>query len=224
MMKIQRNLLAIAVAGAVGLGASTAQAVDFTASATVENTLTVTNITNFDAGTLFATVTGAALANGVGAIVIGADASATDPTDSATVQLINLGTPIPAQGSVTMAADFDLTLDDTSTIDAADFPDDVASSSLVNITNGTGNATELVHSSGDPSVPSLWLMHYDIGDVSGGTVGAETAGVWPITQGFGQTTYVFNIGGTVTTEPSSAGALSYQAGTYSGTFTVTASY
>jgi hypothetical protein len=225
-MKIkQKNHLAIvvSVAATIGLGAATtAQAVDFTASATVENTLAVTVVNDFDLGTVFATTTGAALANGVGALVIAPAGTVTDPTDSATVQLINLGTPVPAQGSVAMAADFNLTLPDTATIDAADFTAD-AGSSLVNITNGTGNAVELVHSSANPSVPSLWLMHFAVGDVSGGTVGAETAGVWPVTQAFGSTDYVFNIGATVTTEPTTS-AMSYQAGVYSGTLSVTASY
>jgi hypothetical protein len=215
--------LAVSMAATIGLGAATsAQAVDFTASATVENTLVVTNLADFDLGTVFATTTGTALTDGVGALVIAPGGTTTDPTDSATVQLINLGTPVPAQGSVAMAADFKLTLPDTSTIDAADFAAD-AGSSLVNITNGTGNAVELVHSSANPSVPSLWLMHFAVGDVSGGTVGTETAGVWPVTQAFGSTSYVFNIGATVTTEPT-ASAMSYQAGVYSGTFTVTASY
>jgi hypothetical protein len=215
--------LAVSMAATIGLGAATsAQAVDFTASATVENTLVVTNLVDFDLGTVFATTTGTALTDGVGALVIAPGGTTTDPTDSATVQLINLGTPVPAQGSVAMAADFNLTLPDTSTIDAADFAAD-AGSSLVNITNGTGNAVELVHSSANPSVPSLWLMHFAVGDVSGGTVGTETAGVWPVTQAFGSTSYVFNIGATVTTEPT-ASVMSYQAGVYSGTFTVTASY
>lgn len=227
MMKIQNKRLAItaSVAAAVSLGASTAQAVDFTASATLENTLTVTNVQDLDIGTVFATVTGAALANGVGALEIAPDGSVTDPTDSATVELISLAAPTAAQGSVDMAADFNLVLPDTTAIKAVDFDDDTTSSSLVTITNGTGNATELVHSSANPSVPSLYLMHFTVGDVSGGT-NAENAtndGDFTITQGFGETSYVFNIGGTVTTEPTTSAA-TYQAGVYSGTFAVTAAY
>ena len=226
MMIIQKNRLAIAlsVAGVVSLGTSTAQAVDFTASATLENTLTVTNINDFDIGTVFATSTAVSLITGVGALVIAPDGSVTDPTDSATVQLISLSTPVPAQGSVDMTASFDLTLPNTVLTLPADFAVD-AGASLITITDGTGNATELVHSSANPVVPSLYLTHFTVGDVSGGTSveGTTNVGDFTVTPGFGETTYVFNVGATVTTEPSTS-LQSYQAGVYSGTFAVTAAY
>jgi hypothetical protein len=224
MMNTRKKRLAIAVAGVISLGASTAQATDFSATATLQNTLTVTNVLDFDVGSVFATVTGAALANGVGALVIAPDGTVTDPTDSATVNLISLSTPVPAQASVDITSDFVLTLPDTTAIKVADFPDDVATSSLATITGGTANATELIHSSANPTVPSLFLIHWTIGDVSGG-VSTEVAstGVFNVVQGFGETTYVFNIGATVTTEPT-VSEESYQEGVYSGTFAVTASY
>ena len=57
-------------------------------------------------------------------------------------------------------------------------------------------------------------------------------GDFTVTQDFGETTYVFNIGATLTTQPgaalttagTSADAIPYQEGLYSGTFEVTASY
>lgn len=224
MKKLYNNRLTLAMATAGVLGLNTAQAVDFTASATVENTLTVTNLLDMDLGTLFATSTGTALTDGVGALVVAPDGTVTDPADSATVQFINLGTPVPAQGSVAIAADFFLTMPDTSAVDAADFVANAGGTADTEITAGAG-VTELFHESLNPTAPSLYLMHFTVGDVSGGTSaeGTPNVGDFTITQEFGETTYVFNIGGTVTTKPTAA-TENYQAGVYSGIFTVTASY
>jgi hypothetical protein len=224
MMNLRKKRLAIAVAGVVSLGAPTAQATDFGASATLQNTLTVTSVLDFDVGSVFATVTGAALTNGVGAIVISPEGTVTDPTDSVTINLISLSTPVPAQGSIGITSDFTLTLPDTTAADPDDFAAN-AGTTLATITGGTANATELVHSSANPSVPSLFLMHFTIGDVSGGasTENNTYDGDFSVVQSFGETTYVFNIGATLTTEPT-ASQETYQEGLYSGTFAVTASY
>lgn len=224
MMNLRKKRLAIAVAGALSLGASTAQATDFSATATLQNTLTVTNIQDFDVSTVFASVTGATLISGVGALVISPDGTVTDPTDAAGVSLISLGTPVPAQGSVAMTSDFTLTLPDTVLTLPADFAID-AGASLITITDGTGNAVELIHSSANPTVPSLYLTHFTIGDVSGGvsTENATNDGDFSIVQGFGEATYVFNIGATLVTEPSTT-EQAYQEGVYTGTFAVTAEY
>ena len=227
MMKQKKNLaVAVTVVATIGLGVSTSQAVNFTASGSVENTLAVTSISDFDLGVLFATANAASASDGVGALVIGPDGTTTDPsTDSASVQFINLGTPVGAQGSVDMAATFDLVLPDTSTVTATDFAANAGGTADTEITAGT-TITELQHSSLNPSVPSLYLMHFTVGDVSGGaaTEGTTNQGDFTVVPGFGQTTYVFNIGGTVTTKPFTSAQESYQAGVYSGSFTVTASY
>jgi hypothetical protein len=225
-MMIQQKKLVIAVACAVSLGVSTAQAADFTATATLENTLTVSNITEMDLGTVFATVTGDTEADGVGALVMSpAGVVTTAATTSASVKLISLVAGTGAQGSVDMANDFTLTLPATNSIAEDDF-DDGANTLETEI---AGSAIELRHDSANPDVPSLYLMHFTIEDVSGGT-SVETAthdGDFTITPGFGGTTYVFNIGGTITTEPKlgTGGAEeNYQTGAYAGTFLVTASY
>lgn len=224
MMNITKKRLAIAVASAVSLGAAIVQAEDFTASTTLLNTLAVTNLQNLDIGSVFATVTGSAEADGVGALVISPAGTAVDQgSDSATVNLTSLTTPTAAQGSVDMTSSFTLTLPDTSTILASEF-DGSAVTSYPRWTDGT--ATELVHESANPAVPSLYLMHFTIGDVSGGVAGAEAsqgAGAFAITPDFGETTYVFNIGATLTTKPTAAEEI-YQEGIYSGTFAVTAAY
>ena len=57
MMFREKKRLAIAVAGVVSLGTSSAQAVDFGATTTMQNTLEVTVVNDFDLGTVFATET-----------------------------------------------------------------------------------------------------------------------------------------------------------------------
>ncbi len=206
----------------VSLWAFTAQAAKFSASAVLENTLSITNVQFFDMGTVYASVTGATQANGVGALVVAPDGGVTDPADSPTVQLISLSAPVPAQGSVGMLANFELQFPNTSTIDAVNFDDGASALGPLLMTNGI----ELVHESANPNVPSLYLMHFTVGDVSGGKVGSQTItndGRFPVVASFGESTYVFNIGATVTTEPSDF-EQSYQRGVYSGTFTVTGSY
>lgn len=226
-MKTFKKHLAYAATAAVTVSATAAYAADFTANATLQNTLTVVSLQDFDLGTVFATQTGAALTNGVGALVVSPDGTVDSTVaDSATVNLTSLSAPTPGQGSVDMAAEFTLTLPNTSTILAADFPAN-AGSSLANITTGgpTDQAAELVHESGNPAVPSLWLMHFKVGDVSGGvaTEGGTNDGDFTVVPDFGETSYVFNIGATITTEPTSS-AETYQEGLYSGTFEITASY
>ncbi|MFK7858783.1 MAG: hypothetical protein AB8B64_08180 [Granulosicoccus sp.] len=232
MIFTQKNRLAIAVAGALSLGTTIVHAVDFNATTTLQNTLAVTVVQDFDIGTVFATSTGIALDDGVGGFVIDpADGSTTPLPDSdGDITLTSISTPTPAQGSVATIGDFSLTLPDTQTITAADFPAD-AGTSLINITNGTGNAVELVHESGNTAVPSLYMMHFIVEGVSDGVVtpGTTNDGTFSIVPGFGVTDYVFNIGATITTEPFveptvGAGPAEYQEGLYTGIFEVTASY
>lgn len=219
---MRKRYLAMAVASVVVAGGSTAQAVDFGVSTTLQNTLAVTVVQDLDVGTVFATATGAAATDGVGALQISPAGAVADISTSA-VSLTSLTAPTAAQGSVAMTADFTLTLPATNTVAEADF-DDGTGASLGNIATV---GAELVHESANPAVPSLWLMHYTVAAVSGGTVTAEATtydGSFAITQDFGETAFVFNIGATLTTEPGSGSAETYQEGLYSGTFEVTAAY
>jgi hypothetical protein len=230
IIKQKRLAIALSVASALGLGATAVHAVEFKAQAIVENTLTVANRQEMVLGTLFATASGGAT-GGVGALAItAAGVTTASPTPSdAGIKLISLGTPVPAQGAVTMADDFTLTFVDTSTIIETEFADGGTANALGAAQVAVG--TELIIAGADPSVASLWLSHFTLGDVSGGTVGTETnpagsptpnGGTFPISAGFSETEYVFNIGATVATE--SGNSLNYEAGTYEGTFEVTASY
>lgn len=227
MMKFQKKYLIVAIAGSMGLGTIAAHAADFGASATVQTSLEVTVVQDFDLGTISAVETGAALTDGVAALVIDSDGVVTDPADSAAVDLTNLGTPVPAQGSVAMLADFNLIFPNTSGIDAADFAANAGTGLIADITDPNSNTVELVHESGNAAVPSLFLMHFTVGAVSGGVAAAEATpndGRFPISQDFGETTFVFNIGATITTKPNATTAESYQEGVYAGTFEVTAEY
>lgn len=237
MMFTQKKRLVMAVAGVVSLGTTTVHAVDFNATTTLQNTLSVTVVQDFDIGTVFATSTGFASAggtlydDGVGGFVIDPVDGSTDAlaTTSATVTLTSISTPTPAQGSVDTIGDFSLQLPDTVAIDEADFIAD-AGGSLADLLT---DAVELVHESGNTAVPSLYMMHFTMEGVSDGTISAPAGsttndGAFAVTPGFGVTTYIFNIGATVTTQPHidtvTNEGLAYQEGIYSGTFEVTASY
>jgi len=234
MMFTSKKRLAIAVSGAVSLGATVAHAVDFNATTTLQNTLAVTVVQDFDLGTVFATATGAGLTHGVGGFVIApADGVTDDTAFTGPVSLQSLTAPTPAQGSVDTIGEFTLTLPNTTAIDPADFPDNGTSTSLAEVTAepattpATTEVVELVHESGDPGVPSLYMLHFTIADTNDGdstiTPGTTNDGQFTIEPAFGVTTYNFNIGATVITEPTAA-AVTYQEGVYSGTFEVTAAY
>ena len=155
--------------------------------------------------------------------MIAPDGTVTDPTDGDPA-LTSLGTPVPAQGSIDNVNGFTIELPDTSLIDETHFAGDAGLTSIA------ANAIPLIHESANPAVPDLWMMHFRIEAVSGGTVavtggGDVDAGFYDITPGFGETTFVFNIGATITTEPNNSGAaIPYQEGLYSGTFEVLAAY
>jgi len=233
MMLMRKTGLAIAVAGVVSLGASSVHAVEFNATTTLQNTLAVTVVEQFDIGTMFATETaenyvagtGPVTTGGVGAVTIAPDGTTTNLTSDGDPALTSLGTPTPAQGSVEMVGNFVIQLPNTSAILAADF------AGAANLAVLAANSITLEHESANPAVPDLYMMHFTIEAVSGGTAVAPGSGptlndgVYDVTPGFGETSFVFNIGATITTEPNDTGtAIVYQEGIYSGTFEVTAAY
>jgi len=225
MMNINRKYVTAAVGGFLGLVAHTSQAVDFNATATLQNTLAVTVIQDFDLGTVFATEVAPTAADGVAGFVITPDGVVEAPASNSTAtRLTSLSAPVPAQGSVAISAVFTLTFPNTADIDDAEF----VGGGTVDTDLGN-QGIPLVHESGNPSVPDLFLMHFTVGDVSGGASAAVTTDPtdnsnFTVTPDFGATEYVFNVGATVTTAPGGGTATVYQAGIYSGTFTVTAAY
>ena len=234
MMNIRKQRLAIAVAGTFSLLGSMAQAAEFSATTDLQNTLAVTVISPLDIGSIFAAKTGVNAAAGLGAMTIAADGTVDNTLSSATVKVLSLGTPVPAQGSVDSTADFTLQLPDTSGYDESEWSDGTGTNLVAEFITTIGTtgleATEL-RVSADESIPALYLVHFtvaDAGDTSDSVTertGAGTYdGIWDVDMGFGETTFVFNIGATVVTQPGQGTALNYEEGTYSGTFEVTAAY
>ena len=128
-----------------------------------------------------------------------------------------------------MVNNFTLVFSNTSFIETADFigTTDIAALATQGDPTTSGNAVALVHEDNNPAVPDLYMLHFTVEAVSGGEVeeAALNTGVFEVTQEFGETTFVFNIGATITTEPNnSTEGVPYQEGIYSGTFEVTAEY
>jgi hypothetical protein len=222
MKQISNHLLVTAIGGALALGVTAAHATDFDVTATVENTVTVTKVNDMDLGRVFATQAGVLNTEGVGAFKLAPAGTVAPVAGSATVKLLALGGAVPARASVAASDPFTVTLPDP-VADEADFVAD-AGASLAAL---KADAIELKHSSLNPSVASLYLVDFTLGAPTGGTATVDGVDPWKydIVPSFGQTEVSFSIGATVITEPAAgAGNNAYQAGTYTGTFEVTATY
>ena len=223
MIIIIKRHRVLAVVGGVSMLASIAQAENFNASATLQRTLSISNTQNFEIGTVFATATGATAADGVGGFVVNPAGFVSTPATVGSATLTSLTSPTPAQGAVATVANFTLSLKDTSSILVSEF--DGSNSGNIGTTLPLAGV-ELVHSTNNAGAPSLWLMHFTIGDVSGGASSEAVAnsGTFAVVKDFNSGDYIFNIGATVTTEPGTGTAADYLEGIYSGVFEVTASY
>lgn len=206
-------LLGLAMSG-------TAAATEFTASATVQNTLTVTNVADMNLGTLFAT---SASTGAYKAITLGTDGSMGSPAGHADITLLTLGGASAAQASVAVGntTPFTVTLPDAdATLDAGG----------VEATNSPDAAAETIYVRlGDPAVARFQLVNFRAGAPTGGTAaaGCASGNTCVLTPSFGSTEVTFSVGATVVTDvntESTAGRVTYEAGTYTGTFEVTASY
>ena len=227
MIKTRINYLTVAVASVIGLGSTIAQAEDFDATAELQNTLAITVVNDLDLGTLFATTTGAALSEGVGALVISAaDGLATAPTTNGEVTLTSLSGSAAASGTIDVLQDLTLILPDTNTITEAQFD----GTGLASDTMSVGGAIELTNDAAAAGNPSLWLMHFTVASATTGTTTTTETGD-PANGGrysvdvTAAGEYSFTVGATVTTAPYDGTAQqSYEAGTYGGTFSVIAEY
>ncbi|MFK7889632.1 MAG: hypothetical protein AB8B63_02360 [Granulosicoccus sp.] len=232
MMFTSKKRLMVAIAGVFSLAGTTAQAADFNATTTVQTTLEVTVIQDFDIGALFAsrtTVGAPGNFGGVDGLTIAPDGTVTTFADGqGDVTLQQLGTPTPAQGSVDSSAEFTLILPATEDIVAGETDGTTATATMYFDPNTPGReAVELAHESGDPDVPSLYLIHFTADGVSDGTV-TDTVpndGIIEIEPDFGVTTFTFNIGATIVTEPSeNTAGVPYEDGIYAGVIEVLAEY
>ncbi len=208
----------------------TAAAVDFTASATVQNALTVTNVADMNLGTLFATN---ASATAYKYITLAPDGTMNTAAGAASITLLGLGGQSAAQASVAVGntTQFTVTLPSAEVANATPLETTGAVTASITAIKGVTDVVEVRVT--DPSVARFQLVNFTIGSVTGGTAGAECADITDdaitcaLTPDFGSTEVGFNIGATIVTDLNSSGAGdrdAYQAAAYSGTFTVTASY
>jgi len=214
-MKNFSKMGGLGLAGVLAFGASSAMAEDFTASADVQSTLTITIVNDLNFGTLFAAT---ASSGEVDSLTLApAGTFTTGPETSTVVNLLSLGGAVqPAQGSVA-----------TSNVFTLDLPDDITSTTAGSINNDAG-VTEMTIDGGDPDVAKFLVGNFTVGELVGGSdTGAGVAPDVEIDPDFGATEVSFNIGADVFTDDGAGdGGIreAYEDGTYSGTFTVTASF
>jgi len=209
-------------AGGLVLGAGSASAVDFNASADVQNALAVTVVQDLTFGTLFA-----ANANdqGVASLVLtpaGAISQGSAlPTNGGAPgdepSFLSLGGEQPARGSVASASSFTLTVPN------------LPQAGLESAGDGSGAfvsaAGIAVTVNSDPDEAAFYLTDFTVGDLVGGDVASgSNPGDFDIDPNFGVTDVEFGIGATINTDGAGGLRDSYQAATYTGTFEVTASF
>lgn len=218
-----RKVGGLGLAGIMAMGAGQAAAVDFNASADVQNTLAVTEVQPMSFGILFAAEANASAISSInlsanGDIAVGTplQVAASDTTDAPS--FLTLGTGQAARGLVSTGNPFTLTLpsvQQSELVETNTFQDDVAPPLTVNT---------------DPDEAAFYLTDFVLGDFVGGDLADDqstvdaSAGEFRIEPGFNATEVEFGIGATINTDGSGSPRTSYQAATYSGTFTVEASF
>jgi len=197
-----------------------ASAVTFNATATVQNALTVTKVADLNLGTLFATTaSGAAYKY----MTIGTDGTMSAPLGAATVTLMSLGGQ--SAGSATVAVG-------NTTAFTVTLPSGTAAVENTGAVAGTITALAALTAPAiaevklaDPAVARFTLINFRAGTPTGGTAaaGCATANTCLLTPSFGSTSVGFGVGATIVTDVSGT-RTAYQAGSYTGSFAVTASY
>ncbi len=228
-----KNVVGLGAVALISMAMSgPASAVDFTASATVQNALTITNTADMNLGTVFATK---AMAGKYSYMTLAADGTMGSSAGSASVTLLGLGGQSAATGTVAVGTTTPFTL----TLPAAEL-------TTAGNVEGTGEVAAAITALKaltdqvevritDPATARFQLVNFTVGAVTSGTAATDCAAaitgtatpVCTLTPDFGATSVGFGIGATIVTDVNSSGAGdrdAYQAAAYSGTFTVTASY
>jgi len=203
------------IAGAMTFGAGSATAADFGVTAEVQNTLSVSVVAPMSLGTLFVNTTDG---TGIGTLVLGPDGTIAEGETNQVIK--SLGGQSAARASVATDQNFTVTIPSgTLTASAWAAPDDVTGiAGVVEVRIG-GTA-------GDPNVARLYLANFTVGDIVGGAEsGGPAAAGAPVTidPDFGATEVTFGIGAEIFTDDSGT-RTQYEAGTYEGTFEVTAAF
>lgn len=219
---------AAALSGLAFSGAATA--VTFNANATVQNTLTVTNVADMELGTIFATSASSSVYK---YMVLGTNGDFGTPQGDSSITLISLDGESAAQASVTIGTDtaFTLTLPDAelgSTVQLVTAGDDT--NSEIAAMAALGDQVLIDDTANNPAVAHFQLVNFTVGEVpvaEGTAAGAcgtvnDNVNTCVITPAFGASAITFAIGATLVTD--TTGTTTYQATTYTGTFDVTASY
>ncbi len=210
-----RKASGLGLAGVMALGASSAMAAEFGASADIQSTLAVTVVNDLSFGTLYAAT---ASSGDVDSLTLAPDGTFSGgPETGTSVNILSLGGTIqPAQGSVATNQNFTLSL-----------PTDVSSTTAGSI-SGDGNEVALTIAGGDPDVAKLLVSNFRVGEIVGGTnTGLPTDTDVSIEPDFNATEVTFNIGADVFTDDGAGTGGTrevYEDGTYSGTFEVTAAF
>lgn len=227
-MTIKFKKRALTVVGIAGFAlAATAGAATFGVSTDVENAITIDVVQDMSFGTLFATTSEGTAATEYSTLVLSPDGSF-NSTGSISVTahpLLSLGGASAARGSITVGNRTPITV---SVPDATPTTVHGAAATIYDPT-GINDHISLRFGgpTGDPDVARFHLVNFTLGDVNGGAVAAGgSAYEYVITPSFGSNAVDFGIGATIVTD-TEATALTrntYQAGTYTGSFEVIASY
>ena len=213
---------AVAVMGVAMSG--TAAAETFTATATVQNALTVVKVSDMALGTIFATTASDAVNR---YMTLGDDGTMGSSLGDASLTLIGLGGHSVAQATIAVGSTAAVTV----TLPDAELTAALDGSDAALLTAVTDKVWVDV---ADPDVAKFQLVNFTVGNVTGGTAGAECATIGTdgvatctLTPGFGSTSLAFDMGATIVTDTLATGATrnTYAASAaYDGNFTVTATY
>lgn len=214
---------AAAAVAILGVAGGVSAQTTFDVNATVQNSLTVTNVQDMNLGTLFA-VSAASTAFKY-AILAPTGSYTTPATGAATVTLLTLGGQQAARGSIAVGGQTPVKI----TLPASAFASidpagvDTDSTSSLRVAQNSANAVEVRVA--DPAVARFYLGNFRAGAASGGAVSdnCSAGNVCTITPAFGSTSISFGIGATLVTDLSGA-RTSYEESTYTGSFEVTAAY
>ena len=222
----------LGLASAVMVCSVGAMAAEFTGSVQVQNTIAVQNTGDVSFGTISIA---AAAGDGTpanaeyAAIEVAPTGDVTvGSSDSATIDIVNLGGATPATASVATGSNFTLQFPAGSWVaESADLTDlaTAKDTAIPLIASGI----KLQNSENNPGIPDFYLINLTVGEVTQpegfgeptAVQGSET-NTWDFTAGIDTNQYDFAIGGTLATDPTQAGA--YQELLYSGTFEVTANF
>ena len=232
-LNFTKKIAGIGAVAAMGMVMSgTVAAETFTATATVQNALTVVKVNDMALGTIFATTA----SSGVNRyMTLGSDGTMGSSLGDASLTLIGLGGHSVAQASIAVGSTADVTVT---------LPDAEPGTAITGIAADTAELAQLPDvvwvDVADPDVAKFQLINFTVGNVGGGTAGANcssvdddsgaapgTVNLCTLTPTFGSTSLTFDMGATIVTDTLATGATrnTYAASSaYDGNFTVTATY